>query len=67
MSILAIGDQIFFYPAHYHEAEELYFVISGKAIFAADGTAPKELGPNPSDISRKLATALDDHRCQCGF
>jgi hypothetical protein len=33
-----------FYPAHCHEAEELYFVISGKAIFAADGTAPKELG-----------------------
>jgi mannose-6-phosphate isomerase-like protein (cupin superfamily) len=34
-----------FYPAHHHEAEEKYFVISGKAIFAAEGATPKELGP----------------------
>ena len=52
---------------HYPKAEELYFVISGKAMFAADGTAPKELGPTPSDISRKLTTAQDDHRRKCGF
>ncbi|MGA0310185.1 MAG: dimethylsulfonioproprionate lyase family protein [Candidatus Puniceispirillaceae bacterium] len=34
-----------FYPAHYHEAEELYFVISGEATFTADGRPPVRLGP----------------------
>lgn len=33
------------YPWHLHEAEELYYVISGEAEFEAEGETPATLGP----------------------
>jgi len=34
-----------YYPWHRHEAEELYFVISGEGIFEVEGQPPRRLGP----------------------
>lgn len=33
------------YPWHLHEAEEIYYVIAGRALFEAEGEAPAMLGP----------------------
>jgi len=37
-----------YYPAHYHASEELYFVLSGAALFESEGVAPATLGPGAS-------------------
>jgi len=34
-----------YYPAHHHASEELYFVLSGEALFESDGDAAATLGP----------------------
>lgn len=34
-----------YYPWHLHEAEELYYIISGRALFEAEGMEPQILGP----------------------
>ena len=34
-----------FYPMHYHEAEEIYLVLTGRCLFEAEGIAPADLGP----------------------
>ena len=34
-----------YYPAHHHASEELYFVLSGAAMFESDGDAAATLGP----------------------
>ena len=34
-----------YYPAHHHASEELYFVLSGAAMFESDGDAAARLGP----------------------
>jgi mannose-6-phosphate isomerase-like protein (cupin superfamily) len=37
--------QDLFYPRHQHAPEELYSVVSGRAIFHADGEEDREIGP----------------------
>lgn len=34
-----------YYPWHLHEAEELYYILAGQALFEAEGMAPQMLGP----------------------
>ncbi|SFM52839.1 dimethylsulfonioproprionate lyase family protein [Shimia aestuarii] len=34
-----------YYPWHQHEAEELYYIIAGKALFEAEGCPPETLRP----------------------
>ena len=34
-----------YYPAHHHASEELYFLLSGAAIFESDGDSAATLGP----------------------
>jgi mannose-6-phosphate isomerase-like protein (cupin superfamily) len=34
-----------YYPWHQHEAEELYFILAGEAVFEAEGRAPRVLRP----------------------
>ena len=36
------------YPWHHHEAEELYFILAGEAVFEAEGLDPVLLGPGDS-------------------
>ena len=38
------GDGLY-YPWHLHEAEELYCIIAGHALFEAEGLPPQVLGP----------------------
>lgn len=38
------GEKLF-YPWHLHEAEELYFILAGHALFEAEGLPPQALGP----------------------
>lgn len=39
-----------FYPRHHHAAEELYTVVSGEALFHADGTPVATLGPGQTRL-----------------
>ena len=41
-----------YYPAHRHEAEELYFVISGSGTFEAEGLETVRLGPGQMRLHR---------------
>ena len=34
-----------YYPAHHHASEELYFALSGAAMFESDGAVATALGP----------------------
>ena len=45
MPISLIGRPDLYYPAHHHASEELYFVLSGAAMFESDGDAAARLGP----------------------
>lgn len=39
-----------FYPRHQHAPEELYTVVSGRALFHADGEADARLGPGDTRL-----------------
>lgn len=41
-----------FYPRHQHEPEELYTIVSGTALFHADGEADCLLGPGATRLHR---------------
>lgn len=41
-----------FYPRHQHEPEELYTVVSGRALFHADGEADRALAPGQTRLHR---------------
>ena len=59
-------DKKTFYTWHHHEAEEIYFVLSGKAKFESIGDESKILGPNQARFHKSFQphslTTLDD-RC----
>lgn len=38
------------YPWHWHEAEEIYYVVAGGAEFEAEGRAPRHLGPGDACV-----------------
>lgn len=42
---LAYWGENLYYPWHLHEAEELYYIVSGHALFEAEGLPPQVLGP----------------------
>ena len=41
-----------YYPWHLHEAEELYYILAGEALFEAEGDAPVTLRPGDIRIHR---------------
>lgn len=42
---IAYWGENLYYPWHVHEAEELYYIIAGQALFEAEGMPPQVLGP----------------------
>lgn len=42
---IAYWGENLYYPWHLHEAEELYFIIAGQALFEAEGLPAQVLGP----------------------
>jgi mannose-6-phosphate isomerase-like protein (cupin superfamily) len=42
---IAYWGENLYYPWHLHEAEELYYIIAGQALFEAEGLPPQVLGP----------------------
>ena len=47
-------DKNTFYTWHHHEAEEIYFVLSGKAKFESYGDKSEILGPNQSRFHKSF-------------
>ena len=47
-AFVAFWDSGLHYPWHLHEAEELYFILAGEALFEAQGAEPALLQPGDS-------------------
>lgn len=47
---IAYWGEHLYYPWHQHEAEELYYIISGQALFEADGLPPQVLRPGDTRL-----------------
>lgn len=47
-AFIAYWGENLYYPWHLHEAEELYFILAGEALFEAEGQAPVLLKPGDS-------------------
>ena len=47
---IAYWGENLYYPWHLHEAEELYYILSGEALFEAEGDTPCTL--RPGDVRR---------------
>jgi mannose-6-phosphate isomerase-like protein (cupin superfamily) len=49
---IAYWGENLYYPWHLHEAEELYFILAGEALFEAEGDDPVTLRPGDIRIHR---------------
>ena len=63
-AFVAFWDSGLHYPWHHHEAEELYFILAGEAMFEAEGLAPVLLGPGDSRFhGSNQPHAMDTRHC----